>query len=197
MWTPLRARPAILLWATCVALVAHPQWASATTPAGPHGDVTAEEWARWRAGGGGDAASAGNNIPEPLGPWNYWREFVQAAHFGAAWQVLDPASPNYGGMIEAEAGPLGGVIQTDNTLEAIWVWSRYRELTGRTDFDNNIAAAWIYCRQFPAWQEEGATDYYRAHNCAWGLTAALRYEAATGDVSAAGYADTCAQLATG
>ncbi len=134
-------------------------------------------------------------IPEPLGPFNYVREFDQIVGFLAVWQVSDMGSPDYGGMIEAEGGPLGGVIQTDNTLEAIWCWSRYRALTGDTSYDDNLAAAWIYVQNFPAWDEEGdpGNDYYRVHNCAWALTAALEYEAATGDASFAGYAATAAQ----
>ncbi len=133
-------------------------------------------------------------MPAPLGPFNYLRELDQIAAFLAAWQVRDPASPSYGGMIEAESGDLGGVIQTDNTLEAIWVWSRYRELTGRTTFDNNVVAAWVYCLRYPAWLEEGdpGDDYYRVHNCAWGLTAVLQYAAATGDDTYASHALTCA-----
>ncbi len=133
-------------------------------------------------------------MPTPLGPFNYLRELDQIAAFLAVWQVSNAASPNYGGMIEAESGELAGVIQTDNTLEAIWVWSRYRELTGRTTYDANVAAAWVYCLRYPAWLEEGSAgdDYYRVHNCAWGLTAVMQYEAATGDVTYASHATTCA-----
>ncbi|MCP4549937.1 MAG: hypothetical protein GY835_26060 [bacterium] len=132
--------------------------------------------------------------PPSLGPFNYVREFVQMTDFFATWQLADPDSSDYGGMIEAEAGYLGDVIQTDNTLEAIWCWSRYREFSGRDTYDENIAAAWIYCTRYPAWNEEGGVgqDYYRVHNCAWGLTAVLRYKAATGDDSFDAYAVTCA-----
>ncbi len=133
-------------------------------------------------------------LPAPLGPFNYLREFAQIAAFLAQWQYPDAHSLNYGGEIEAESGELGGVIQTDNTLEAIWVWSRFRELTGRTDYDAYVANAWQYCLQFPAWNEEGSVgdDYYRVHNCAWGLTAVLQYQAATGDMNYESYAVTCA-----
>ena len=134
------------------------------------------------------------DMPAPLGPFNYLREFDQMVYFLSTWQVDDPLDPNYGGMIEAESGDLGGVIQTDNTLEAIWCWSRYREFTGRSTYDANIAAAWVYCTNFPAWMEEGGgQEYYRVHNCAWGLTAVLQYEAATGDMQYRPYAETCAQ----
>lgn len=133
-------------------------------------------------------------MPRDLGPFNYLRELDQIAAFLAVWQVSNPSSPNYGGMIEAESGDLGGVIQTDNTLEAIWVWSRYRELTGHTTYDGNVAAAWVYSLRYPAWLEEGAVgdDYYRVHNCAWGLTAVMQYAAATGDATFASHAASCA-----
>jgi hypothetical protein len=137
--------------------------------------------------------------PEPRAPieWpegriNYMFEYDQIAAFLDAWQVSDPG-PDFGGMIEAEGGPLGGIVQTDNTLEAIWVWSRYTELTGRPTYLPNIADAWVYCENFPAWQEEGGSnEYYRVHNCAWALAAESAYRSATGDSSFVDYADTCA-----
>ncbi|MFN8546816.1 MAG: hypothetical protein U0527_02295 [Candidatus Eisenbacteria bacterium] len=123
---------------------------------------------------------------------NYLFEFAQLAAFMDTWQEKNPG-PNFGGMIEAESGALGGVIQTDNTLEAIWVWSRYTALTGRTTYLQNIADAWTYCQNFPAWNEEGGTTgYYRVHNCAWGLTAESAYRAATGSNAFLTYGSTCA-----
>lgn len=137
--------------------------------------------------------SSSRDWPAPLGPFSYMREFDQIIHFLADWQQLDPFLPHYGGMIEAEAGDLGGVIQTDNTLEAIWCWSRWRQLTGRDDMDNHVNAAWVYCNNYPAWMEEGGTDeYYRNHNSAWGLAACDMYEAATADTSYRQYARNCA-----
>jgi len=183
-----RRLPARLLIALVLLLVALP--ALATAPAPAPEPLPPEALHLWESGG-----PAGlREPPPPLGPFNYVREFDQMVAFLAAWQLLDPDSSDHGGMIEAEAGYLGGVIQTDNTLEAIWCWSRYEEFSGRATYRPNIAAAWDYCTRYPAWQEEGATgaDYYRVHNCAWGLTAALRYEAVTGDASYAAYADTCA-----
>jgi hypothetical protein len=133
-------------------------------------------------------------MPDPLGPFCYLREYEQVAAFLAHWQQLNPGLPHYGGMIEAEAGPLGGVIQTDNTLEAIWVWSRRRAWTGLDDLDARIALAWAYCQNYPAWSEEGGVgdNYYRDHNCAWGLAACREYEAATGDTTFRAYGRTCA-----
>lgn len=135
-------------------------------------------------------------FPPDLGPFAPLRQYAQVARFLADWQQLAPNHPHWGGMIEAEAGPLGDVIQTDNTLEAIWVWSRWRRWTGDTSYDAAVAAAWTYCLNYPAWLEEGGVGehYYRAHNCAWGLGAALEYEAATGDTTRRAYGRTCAQF---
>jgi hypothetical protein len=188
--------PAVGRVLACLTLLALPLSAFATQPAplATAEPISEQEFEVWLNGG----PEGARVVPDYLGPFNYVREFDQMVSFLADWQVLDPDSVDYGGMIEAESGYLGDVIQTDNTLEAIWCWSRYREFTGRTEYDGNVAAAWVYSRHFPAWSEEGdpGYDYYRAHNCAWGLTAVLQYEAATGDLSFAGYADTCANYIT-
>jgi hypothetical protein len=175
----------LLLALALVAVLVAP--ALATVPAPP----LDERDMQWPSDFGGPVGML--TMPPDLGPFNYLRELDQIAHFLARWQVSDTVSPNYGGMIEAESGDLGGVIQTDNTLEAIWVWSRYRELTGRTTFDANVAAAWVYALRYPAWLEEGSVgdDYYRVHNCAWGLAAVLKYQAATGDLTYASHAASC------
>jgi len=134
----------------------------------------------------------GGPVEWPTSRINYMFELDQLAAFMDTWQEDTPGA-NFGGMIEAEAGPLGGVIQTDNTLEAIWVWSKYTELTGRTTYLQNIADAWIYCQNFPPWLEEGpVAGYYRAHNCAWALTAEMAYRQATGDTAFLTYAQTSA-----
>lgn len=174
-----------------VALSAAPTLA--TVPAPPPEELSEEELQLWMDGGPRD----GLRLPEPLGPWNYVREYDQICDFLALWQLFDPDSSDHGGMIEAEAGYLGDVIQTDNTLEAIWCWSRYHEFSGRTPYTDNIEAAWIYCQNYPAWLEEGGgnyDNYYRSHNCAWGLTAVLKYEDATGDLAFSPYAEACAQF---
>ena len=106
------------------------------------------------------------------------------------WQNRVPGV-DFGGEIEAESGPLGGIIQTDNTLEAIWVWSHWTRITGETEYLDEIANAWTYAQQYPAWLEEGGDGYYRVHNCAWGLTAESEYRAATADTSKKAYARTC------
>ncbi len=176
-----------------IALLLLPLAAGATVPAPlapPDDSLSPGQLEFWLEGG----PSGSRVVPDPLGPFNYVREFDQMVSFFAAWQVTDPDSSDYGGMIEAESGALAGVIQTDNTLEAIWCWSRYREFSGRDTYDDNIAAAWVYCTNYPAWAEAGAVgeNYYRVHNCAWGLTAVLQYKAATGDDSFDAYAQTCA-----
>jgi hypothetical protein len=176
--------------AVAALLLALPCVAVATPLAPPPEQMSPQELGVWLDGGPRGARP----VPEPLGPFNYVREFDQMVDFLAVWQVLDPDSTDHGGLIEAESGYLGDVIQTDNTLEAIWSWSRYRQFSGRTTFDDNVEAAWVYCTNFPAWLEEGnvGDDYYRVHNCAWALTAVLQYEASTGDTSYADYAETCA-----
>ena len=129
--------------------------------------------------------------------FNYLYEFAQIAQFCAEWQLDEADSADHGGMIEAETGPLRPVIQTDNTLEAIWVWARYGEFTGDTArFRENIDKAWFYCNNFPAWQEEGepGAHYYRNHNCAWGVAAEQRYRAVYADDAYRWYADSCAEF---
>lgn len=125
--------------------------------------------------------------------FNYLYEFRQIADFIALWQLDDPDSVDDGGMIEAESGPLRPVIQTDNTQEAIWVWSRYGQLTGDTErYKENIDKAWEYCNRFPAWKEESQTGlYYPSHNCAWGIAAEQCYRNVYGDEDLIWYRDSC------
>ena len=147
-----------------------------------------------------DFALSQPHFPAPtcsgvLPNFSYPAEFLQIAQFLSQWQVLDPTSPDYGGMIEAESGALGNVIQTDNTQEAIVVWCQYANLTGDTStYRNNIDAAWTYIMNYPAYAEEGSTgdDYYRDHNCAWALWGAAWYQTVYSDSSYRWYADSCA-----
>ncbi len=178
----------IALLATLLLL---PAFAAATIPAPDDNDSSGADYELWLQGG----PPSSREMPPSLAPFNYLREFDQIVEFLAVWQLNDPDSSDHGGEIEAEAGYLGDVIQTDNTLEAIWCWARYKQVTGSTDYDDEIARAWIYSTNYPAWQEEGGAgdDYYRVHNCAWGLTAVLKYKEATGDDSYDAYATTCAQ----
>ena len=102
------------------------------------------------------------------------------------------ADVNYGGMIEGESGSDHNIIQTDNTQEAIRVWSQYTVWTGDTGtYAENIRRAQGYCRRFPAWHEEGG-GYYAAHNCGWGFEAVQKFRQAYGDTTWNWYADSCA-----
>jgi hypothetical protein len=123
----------------------------------------------------------------------YLENLAEAAAFIATLQVDDPDSVDFGGMREGEHLP--DIIESDNTQESIWVWSRYHALTGETTFDGNVEAAWQYIMNFPAYNEEGGTGplgYYRVYNCAWGLWATMGYEQATGDADYRDYGDSCA-----
>ncbi len=106
---------------------------------------------------------------------------------------VDDQGPNFGGQREGEQD--WNIIQTDNTQEALRDWARYGYLTGDTaTFSEYIANAWIYCEEWPAWQEEGGgnPNYYRVHNAGWGCVAAMEYFRAYGDSSWLWYGDECA-----
>ena len=122
-------------------------------------------------------------------------EYVQICDFLAIMQEQNPLDPNYGGMHEGESAELWAVVETDNTQEAIRVWSTYAVLSGDLEtYRQNIAAAWVYTMNYPAYSEEGAeSDYYRVHNCGWALVAESRYRTAYGDTTYLWYADSCAE----
>ncbi|MEW6745549.1 MAG: hypothetical protein AB1486_22580 [Planctomycetota bacterium] len=124
----------------------------------------------------------------PTYPDNY----QAIAAFLVKLQVLDPADPDYGGMREGEHLPM--YIETDNTTESIWVWTRYTELTGDSTFVPNIEAAWQYVLSHPAYQEDGGGPYgyYSMYNCGWALTAEPAYRRVFGDSQYEGYARLCA-----
>jgi len=113
--------------------------------------------------------------PESLiyGPrrYNYLRQVKKTCDFVASYQVSDSLSSNFGGVIEAEHLP--NIIETDNTQEAIWIWSRWYELTGRDDFHENIRRAWIYVKNNPAFRENNGdpnlicTRYGTAGSASW------------------------------
>lgn len=134
--------------------------------------------------------------PESLlvGPrrFNYLERIRLTCDFLARYQVSDSLSPDFGGIIEAEHLPT--VIETDNTQEAIWVWSRWRELTGRDDYATELRRAWTYVRRFPAYREHGGNPqnvWYAVWNCGLGFMAESEYRQATGDSSYRAYADSC------
>jgi len=124
----------------------------------------------------------------------YLFEYIQICDFLDFWQVADTNSINFGGMIEGETGDLVNIIQTDNTQESIRVWSHYAALTGDPErYRQNIADAWTYTMNFPAYSEEGETDYYRVHNCGWGLVAQIEFETVFNDSTYRQYADSSAE----
>ncbi len=134
--------------------------------------------------------------PESLihGPrrYNYLERIKLMCDFVAAYQVADSLSPDFGGIIEAEHMP--GVVETDNTQEAIWVWSRWYELTHRNDYQENIDRAWIYVLNFPAyWEHNGnpTSIWYAVWNCGLAFMAETQYRHAYADSSFMAYADSC------
>ncbi len=122
--------------------------------------------------------------------------FGKACAFIEYWQVKDPNDPNYGGIREGEDLP--HIVQTDNTSESVWVWSRWRQLTGSHEYDDAVARSWVYINKNPAWEEEGwenpASKYYRIYNCGWGMRAEMMYRQTTGDNSLKNYGLTCARF---
>ncbi len=121
----------------------------------------------------------------------YFLKYRQLCDFLAGLQVQTPGV-NFGGMREGEVGSDFTIIQTDNTQEAIRVWSQYALWTGDTArYAQNIRDAWVYCAEWPAWDEEGG-GYYAMHNSGWGFEAAWKFREAYGDTSMNWYADSCA-----
>jgi hypothetical protein len=120
--------------------------------------------------------------------------YGMACDFIVTMQVADTASAYYGGMREGEH--LMTVIQTDNTSESIWMWSHYYDLTGIDSYHDNIDAAWEYCMNFPAYDEEGddspISGYYRRYNCSWALRAEMEFRRVYGDTTYKAYAESCA-----
>ncbi len=134
--------------------------------------------------------------PESLiyGPrrYNYLERVKLMCDFVASYQVSDSTSPDYGGIIESEHQPT--IIETDNTQEAIWVWSRWYELTGRDDYSENIRRAWLYVLSHPAFEEHGgqpSSIWYAVWNCGLGFMAEARYRHTYADSSFLPYADSC------
>ncbi len=124
--------------------------------------------------------------------WSYIHEFFQTAAFIANMQVDDSLDPEYGGIIEGEDAL--NIVETDNTQEAIWVWSRYYQLTGDTTYFENLRRAWIYVMNHPAYLEEGGdSDYYRVWNCGLALFCEQIYRTTFNDTTYSWYADTCVE----
>lgn len=124
--------------------------------------------------------------------WSYPHQFKRTVEFIASMQVSDSGDPNYGGIIEGEDAM--NIVETDNTQEAIWVISRYKEITGKTNYDDALDRAWVYVENHPAYHEEGTeSDYYRVWNSGLALMAEREYRRVTGDSSFIPYADSCVE----
>ena len=124
----------------------------------------------------------------------YLDMYGRIAHFLSILQVNLPGDPTDGGIREGEHLP--NIIQTDNTSEAIWVWTRYYELTGDDQYHPNILKAFGYSTRYPAYNEEGGSaetiGYYRMYNCGWATRAVLKYRDVYGDNTYKTYGDSCA-----
>jgi hypothetical protein len=115
----------------------------------------------------------------------YLGNFTLTAAFEAKMQGID------GGEIENETTTFEN---TDNTLEAIWVWSRYYTLTRDDRYFANVSAAWNYSWANPAWLE---TDSGKVYSCSWALKAELEFRRAYGNRSNIAYANRCATFILG
>jgi hypothetical protein len=129
-----------------------------------------------------------------LGPrrFNYLQRIKLLCDFLVRYQVSDSTSPDYGGIIEAEHLP--NIIETDNTQEALWVWTRWYELTLRDDYQQNISRAWHYILNHPAYQEHQgnpANIWYAVWNCGLGMWAEALYRRVYNDSTYLFYGDSC------
>ncbi len=125
------------------------------------------------------------NVPPEDATYNHAFEFNQICVFQQPLQCED-LGVNFGGQREEETGGMYYIIETDNTLEAIQLWSRYAQLTGNSQYNDEIADAWTYAYTWPAWLE--SAGYYSAHNCAWALAAELQYRTTFNDSAHWNYA---------
>jgi len=145
--------------------------------------------------GQGQPGAAPQAIP-PLPPAGSRSDYVEmlgrTCGFLATWQV-QTAGADFGGIREGEH--LQTIIQTDNTSEAIWVWTRYYEWTGDNQYFTNIQNAFTYSLLHPAYNEEGGstntTGYYRMYNCGWAVKAEQKYREVYGDNTYKVYGDSC------
>lgn len=98
--------------------------------------------------------------------------FSLTAKFLTTLQISGGAKD--GGIKEAEDNPYDN---TDNTLESVWVWSRYEALTGDRQYRPNSWRAWNYSIANPAWQE---TDSGKIYSSSWGALAWAEYRMVVG-----------------
>jgi len=115
-------------------------------------------------------------------PGNYYGQFLATCEFLTRMQESDPEDANFGGLHEGEDNALWAIVETDNTQEAIRVWSLYGLLFDDPDrYRANIEAAWLYCTRFPAWRESPPGQFYALHNAGWGIMAEMAYREVYGN----------------
>lgn len=133
-----------------------------------------------------------DELDDYIGPHEYFLTLNWLTQF----QVTEDG-PNLGGQREGESTSNWNIIQTDNTQEALRDWSWYAGLTGDGErFESYVENAWTYTLNFPAYLEEGGgnPNYYRVHNCGWGLVATMEYTEAYGENDDyIAYGDSCAR----
>ncbi|MCK4444652.1 MAG: hypothetical protein KAW09_08920, partial [Thermoplasmata archaeon] len=122
--------------------------------------------------------------PEPVQMTWYMENFTKTAQFFASLQGVD------GGEMEAEDNPFEN---TDNTLESIWVWCRYYELTGDDQYYPYVINAWNYSIAHPAWLED---DSGKVYSSSWALAAEQRFRTVYTDSSYSWYANASLQFIT-
>lgn len=121
------------------------------------------------------------NKPHPMSS-PYLENFSLSAAFLAG---LQDAS---GGIMEAEDNAYNN---TDNTLEAIWVWCRYYRLTGDNRYFYNVWNAWNYSVENKAWLE---SDSGKIYSSAWALVAEKEFRQAYDNWSYNSYANASASF---
>ncbi len=110
----------------------------------------------------------------------------------------DSGACEVGGIREVESGSAYSIVQSDNTQQAVFIWSYQHSLDPMQSHQQQITNAFEYLSLNPGWLEwmdSGGTgpDYYSLYNCGWGMRAVLAYEAATKDMSHHVYGVMCAQ----
>lgn len=174
-----------------VASIVTPAWATPYwTP-----EQIAEEYVRSGAEFEPRFAATSARDRESLDEIAYFAHYRMLCDFLVSMQYMEGGA-SHGGMREGESGGDYTIIETDNTQEAIRVWSQYAVWTGDTaTYGGNIRLAKGYCQRFPAWREGGG--YYSIHNCGWGFEAERIYRQAYSDTTWTWYADSCALWVVG
>lgn len=128
-------------------------------------------------------------------PENYIGQFERLCQFLDGMQEHEEGDDEFGGLHEGEGNNLWRIVETDNTQEAIRVWCEYAAWFDDLElYRQNIADAWTYTDNFPAWEEdEGDIIYYGIHNCGWGLIAEMAYRTVYNDDSRREYGINCAE----